>query len=168
MGRRKAFNEFEEYGKLFPPYKGKQQVITNEWKKVKLLNTTDLWMLFRRKKGWKDHQIKDGSENMKKDFPWVSVKKDLMSGSYFCKWGIILSILVKTSLFFIQTVFSVFFLHFLLFVYFYFSLVPYIVFFLYFMILKLWYCDVLENGKTVEFKMETEKSISGLYYCLIN
>ena len=129
MGRRKAFNEFEEYGKLFPPYKGKQQVITNEWKKVKLLNTTDLWMLFRRKKGWKDHQIKDGSENMKKDFPWVSVKKDLMSGRYFCKWGIILSILVKTNLFFIQTVFSVFFLHFLLFVYFYFSLVPYVFFF---------------------------------------
>ena len=45
MIKRKVFNELVEcYGKLFPHHKGKQQVITNDWKNIKNIKDNNEFM----------------------------------------------------------------------------------------------------------------------------
>ena len=69
MIRRKVFNELVEcYGKRFPHHKGKQQVITNECKNIKNIKDNSS----KKKKEWKDHQIKERRENINKFFMVVS------------------------------------------------------------------------------------------------
>ena len=76
MDRRNVFNELVEYyGKLFPHHKGKWQVVANEWKNMKNIDNDNKFMNAASwKKEWKDHQIKEGRENMNKFF--MNVKKE--------------------------------------------------------------------------------------------